>query len=149
MSRMRQRSWAYARSELSSSSRAWLRFDVGRVEGEVDSCNRDGSLLNESSGSKASSCNGDGGKMGSGLSGVFGLKLLLCDLTMVDRLPKLRACERLVRLEASVVEVMLLDAEDVDDRASIDVAYAFGRNGERGGSGGEEGEGGDESSDGL
>ena len=88
---------------MSSSSKAWLRFDGGKDEEvEVDSCSEEGSLLNESSASKASSCNGDGGRMGSGFSGVFGRKLL-CELTKVERLPKLRACERLVRLVVSDV----------------------------------------------
>ena len=43
---------------------------------------------------------------------------------------------------------MLPDAEDrTDDRVSMDIAYAFGRNGERGGRGGEASGGGDEGSD--
>lgn len=113
----------------------------------MDSCSEDGSLLNESSGSNASSCKGDGGRMGSGFSGVFGRKLLR-ESTKVERLPKLRACDRLVRLVVFDIELMVLDAEEnMDDRVSMDIACAFGRNGERGGRGGEASGGGDEGSD--
>lgn len=83
----------------------------------------DGRLLlaEPSCSNSRSSSTGDGGRMGSGFSGVFGRRF--GEPTSVDRLPKLRRWERLVTLVESEPYSKLLSAEDerTDDRVSIDI----------------------------
>ena len=66
----------------------------------VDFLVQEGSLPNDASGSNVSSGSGEGGRIGSGLSGVLARKLVRA-FTRVDRLPKLGAWDRPARLVVS------------------------------------------------